>query len=424
MREDPPTAVSVRTPSPRTPASRPVAALLRDRVFGPFFLGQIVATIAVWIHNVATAIVVWELSRSTALVAAITVSQFAPQFLLSPLSGAHADRSDRRRQLVTGTLITASGTGGLAVWSATIGLAGTPGALAVVLAAAVVGTGFAVGGPAAQALLPSLVRDGELPSAIAISTVPMTIARALGPALGALLITTTGPTVTFTVTTTLQLTYALTMFRRERDTNARDGRDTRIRTAVAYVLHDRPVAWLLVGIVVVGLGVDPVITLSPAIADSLGGAGDTVGLLTSAFGVGALLGFGVQPTLRRRAGIERSGTAGLLVLATGLALWAVAPTPALAASAMVVAGIGMTLSLTAFTTGIQQRVPDDLRGRVMALWSMAFLGSRPIAAALSGALADLGGEELALAVAVTIVLLGAVASRPAHTRATGPRPHG
>ena len=400
-------------------AARRIPELLRDRTFGPFFIGQIVATMGVWIHNVAAAIVVWELTRSTTLVAAITIGQFAPQILLTPWSGARADRADRRRQLVVGTTITASGTGLLALWSSGPGLVGTSGAYAIVLAATVVGIGFAIGGPASQALLPSLVRRAELPTAIAISSVPMTVARALGPAVGALLVTTAGPTVTFTVTTVLQATYGLMMFRRTATRSNVTRRDTRILAAVAYVGRDRPVGFLLVGVAVVGLGVDPVITLAPAFADGLGGGGDLVGLITSAFGVGAILGFVVQTRLRRRLGIERTGTIGLIVLAAGLGPLALATTATFAAITMIVAGTGMTLALTAFTTGIQQRVPDALRGRVMALWSIAFLGSRPVAAALSGLLSDTFSEDAALLTATAIILLGAVVSRPTLTREAG-----
>ena len=404
---------------PETPpplAARRVPELLRDRTFGPFFIGQVIATMGVWIHNVAAAIIVWELTRSTTLVAAITIGQFAPQILLTPWSGARADRADRRRQLVVGTVITATGTGLLALWSAGPGLVGTSGAYAVVLGATVVGIGFAIGGPASQALLPSLVRRTELPTAITLSSVPMTVARALGPAVGALLVTTAGPTVTFTVTTVLQAAYGLMMFRRTATASNATRSDTRILAAVAYLGRDRPVGYLLVGVTVVGLGVDPVITLAPAFADALGGGGDLVGLITSAFGVGAILGFIVQPHLRRRLGIERSGTIGLVVLAAGLGPLVLATTATFAALTMIVAGAGMTLSLTAFTTAIQQRVPDALRGRIMALWSIAFLGSRPVAAALSGLLSDTFSEDVALLTATAIILLGAIVSRPSLTR--------
>jgi len=421
-----PTAVERTTDTtvegPDQRLARRVPELLRDRVFGPYFIGQIVATMGVWIHNVAAAIVVWELTRSTTLVAAITIGQFAPQILLTPWSGARADRADRRRQLVAGTFITATGTGLLAAWSAGPGLEGIPGAYAVVLAATIVGIGFAIGGPAAQALMPSLVRRSELPTAIAISSIPMTVARALGPAVGAVLITTSGPTVTFAVVTILQVAYGLMMFSRRVSPSNGTRRDTRILAAVSYLGRNRPMGFLLIGVAIVGLGVDPVITLAPAFADALGGGGDLVGLIASAFGVGAILGFAVQPGLRRRIGLERSGTLGLIVLACGLAPLALATVPSVAVATMLAAGAGMTLSLTAFTTAIQQRVPDVLRGRVMALWSIAFLGSRPLAAALSGVLADVAGEGVALYAAVLIILGGALLSRPSLTREVRPEP--
>lgn len=411
--------------SPTEPAfdpktARRVPQLLRDRVFGPFFIGQILATMAVWIHNVAAAILVWELTRSTTLVAAITVGQFMPQLLLTPWSGARADRRDRRRQLVAGTMLTAVGTGLLAAWSAGPGLEGSRGAYVIVLGATVVGVGFAISGPASQALVPSLVRRSELATAIAISSIPMTVARALGPAVGALLITTAGATVTFTLTSLLQATYGLLMFRRGTAATNGTRRDTRILAAVAYLTRDRAVGWMLVGVTVVGLGVDPVITLAPAFADRLGGGGDIVGLLTSAFGLGAILGFSVQPRMRRRLGLERSGTIGLMVLAVGLTPLALTRSTTVAVATMLVAGTGMTLSLTAFTTGIQQRVPDALRGRVMALWSVAFLGSRPLGAALSGVLSDAFNESVALLAAVSMIVIGTVASRPSLTRAPAP----
>jgi MFS family permease len=400
-----------------SPAERRVLQLLRDRTFGSYFLGQTMATIAVWIHNVAAAVLVWELTRSTVLVAAITVGQFVPQLILTPWSGARADRRDRRRQLVTGTMITAVGSGLIALWSATLGLAGTTGAHAVIAAAVVVGVGFSVSGPASQALLPSLVQRRELATAIAIASVPMTIARAIGPALGALLITVGGPTLTFTVTAVLHTTYAAVMYRRVSPALLRnDGRDMRIRAALNHVMEQRPMLYLLVGVTTVGIGVDPVITLAPAFADALDGAGDVVGYLASAFGVGAGAGFVIQPFIRRRFGAERTATLGLLILALGLAPLGQVPNVRTGVAVMLVAGVGMTLSLTAFTTAIQQRVPDHLRGRVMALWSIAFLGSRPLAALLSGAISEVRDEATALMAAVLIVLVGAVFSRPRLTR--------
>ncbi len=398
-------------------SARPVRTLLVDRTFGPYFWGQAVATMGVWIHNVAAAILMWDLTRSTQWVAAITIGQFLPQVLVSPWSGGRADRADRRRQMVAGTLVAGFGPAVIAVWEALVGFEDGLGPVVLIVAATVIGTGFALSGPATQALLPSLVRRTELPTVVAVSSWPMTIARAAGPALGALLMVTSGAAVTFGLVAVTQFAFAAAMHRRERETlMPADGRDTRVRAALTYLRAERPTAFLLLGVGVVGFGVDPVVTLAPAVADRLGGAGDVVGLLASAFGVGAGVGFVLLPLVRRRQRLERMATVGLILLALGLAPLAVAPNVAAAIVTLGLAGVGMALSLTGFTTAVQQRVPDALRGRVMAIWAVAFLGSRPLAATLSGGIADVWDEEVALVAAAVLILVGAFASRPALTR--------
>jgi MFS family permease len=342
--------------------ARPVRTLLADRTFGPYFWGQAVATMGVWIHNVAAAILMWDLTRSTQWVAAITIGQFLPQVLVSPWSGGRADRADRRRQMVAGTLVTGFGPAVIAVWEALVGFEDGLGPVVLIVAATVIGTGFALSGPATQALLPSLVRRTELPTVVAVSSWPMTIARAAGPALGALLMVTSGAAVTFGLVAVTQFAFAAAMHRRERETlMPADGRDTRVRAALTYLRAERPTAFLLLGVGVVGFGVDPVVTLAPAVADRLGGAGDVIGLLASAFGVGAGVGFVLLPLVRRRQRLERMATVGLVLLALGLAPLAVAPN-------------------------------------------------------VAAAIADVWDEEVALVAAAVLILVGAFASRPALTR--------
>jgi MFS family permease len=183
----------LRRPSPTLPTTAPPRTswqLLADPVFGPFFAGKALSTAGIWVHNIVAAILAWELSRSAFVVGLVSVAQFGPQLVFAPLSGAMADRGDRRRQLITGRLIAASGSGGLALWIALVGVDGLPGAWPVVATALVVGLGFVVGGPAMNALIPALVRPNELAAAVAVNSIPFTVARAAGPALGALLAAT------------------------------------------------------------------------------------------------------------------------------------------------------------------------------------------------------------------------------------------
>ncbi|MCA1784218.1 MAG: MFS transporter [Intrasporangiaceae bacterium] len=387
--------------------------LLRDPTFGPFFAGKLLSTIGVWIHNIAAAIVVWDLTRSTLLVGAVSIGQFTPQLLLAPWSGARADRGDRRRQLLAGRMVTAAGSGGLALWIWLIGIDGTSGAAVVIAAATVVGIGFALGGPAMNALIPALVRPRELPGAIALGSLPMTVARSAGPAIGALLLYSAGPAAAFAAAALLSMVFTVIIAVISiRDVPRRQSNDGSVRAGWRYLRADAGMSALMLGVVAIGIGADPVITLTPAIADRLGQASSFVGTLASSFGIGAAVGFLMLSRVRLVLGLPRLAVTGLIGLAIGMLALAITPNVIGAITAMAIGGIGMAFALTSLTTMIQQQVPEDLRGRVMALWGVAFLGSRPIAAGVSGAITDNSSVVVALVVVSVILLLGAITVRP------------
>jgi predicted MFS family arabinose efflux permease len=388
--------------------------LLTDRVFGPFFVGKLLSTAGIWIHNIVAAILAFQLTRSAFVVGLVSVAQFLPQLLFAPLSGAVADRGDRRKQLVLGRLIAAAGSGGLALWIALAGVEGLPGAAPVVGAALVVGIGFVVGGPAMHALLPTLVRPGELAAAIALNSVPFTVARAGGPALGALVAASAGPELAFAIAAAANLLFAGVLVGLPiggKPATSADA-DRSVRAGLRYLRTDPTLVWLLAGVGAIGIGADPAITLTPPLSDGFGRGAELVGIFASSFGVGAGAAFLVLAPLRRTLGLPRLGTLGLALLATGMLALTVTPVPAAAIVAFGVGGAGMTLSLTSLSTQMQERLPDVLRGRVMALWSVAFLGSRPFAAAVNGAVADAVSVEAALLTVVTVLLVATWLSRP------------
>jgi MFS family permease len=411
-----------RSPDPAAPpggtvASRPARgslALLADPVFGPFFAGKLLSTAGIWIHNIVAAILAFQLTRSAFVVGLVSVAQFAPQLLFAPLSGAVADRGDRRKQLVLGRVIAAAGSGGLALWIALVGVDGLPGAAPVVGAALVVGVGFVVGGPAMHALLPTLVRPGELAAAIALNSVPFTVARAGGPALGALVAASAGPEFAFAIAAAANLAFALVMVwlpiggRPVQE----PGADRSVRAGLRHLKVDPTLVLLLVGVGAIGIGADPAITLTPPLSDGFGRGSELVGVFASSFGVGAGLAFVVLSPARRWLGLPLLGTVGLALLATGMLALTVTPVAWLAVLAFGVGGTGMTFSLTSLSTQMQERLPDGLRGRVMALWSVAFLGSRPFAAAINGAIADAWSVDAALVVVAAVLLLAAWLCRP------------
>lgn len=380
--------------------------------------GKVLATLAVWTTNVAGAILVFDLTGSALLVGLVSVAQFTPQLVLTPWTGARADRGDRFVQVIVGTAITALGSVLLTVWAMTAGFTVERDAWVMVAAAGLVGTGFAVSGPATSALLPALVRRSELADALALSSLPIVIARSAGPAIGAAIYLTSGPAVTFGLSGLLHVSFVvlLAFLRRRITVAAREegGReDGRVRAGIAYLRRSPRTVLQIVGVGIIGVGTDPITTLTPALTATLGMPEGFVGTLASSFGVGAVLGFIVLSRVRLAVGIMRLGAIGLAAMGLGTLVSGVAPTAWVAVLGVAVGGVGLTFSLNAFTTLVQADVPDALRGRVMALWSMAFLGSRPVTALTTGWLTDTSGVRLALGLSAIVILAGAWATRGA-----------
>jgi MFS family permease len=389
-------------------------------VFGPFFGAKLLSTTGIWIFNIVAAILVFELSGSALMVGLVSVAQFGPQLVLAPLAGAMADRGDRRRQLVAGKLLVAFASGSLAVWIWRVGVDGLPGTWPIMATAFVVGLGFVLVGTAQNALIPALVRPGELAPAIALNTVPPTLARAVGPAIGALVATTTGPAAAFTITAVTNLLFALVMLTLDIRTRADNGGgvDRRIRVGVQHLRKDRRILPLLLGVAAIGIGTDPAITLTPSLSASFGADARLVGLFASAFGAGAGAAFLILTPLRLRVGLPRLGPVGLLTVSLGMVATAISPTPMIAAISLAVAGGGMTVALTSLTTQLQEWVPDEIRGRIMALWMIAFLGSRPLAAAANGAVADATTPAMAFLLVAVVAAAAAWRCRPAMLAST------
>ena len=392
---------------------------------GVLTAGKVLSTLAVWTTNIAGAILVFELTGSALVVGLVSVLQFTPQLVLTPLSGARADRRDRFGQLIAGTTVTCLGTLLLVVWAFALGFTTARDAYVVVLAAGVIGTGFSIAGPAQSSLLPALVRRSELADALALSSLPIIVARSLGPAFGATLYLTAGATVTFAVAVLLHAAFlvvlvVLRMRVRLAPRANGSGADRRVRAGLAYLRRSPRTLLQIVGVGIIGVAVDPVTTLTPSLTAELGAPSGFVGTLASAFGLGAAVGFVLLSRVRLRIGIMRLGAVGLAVMGAGMLLVAIAPLPSLATAGIATSGAGMTFSLNAFTTLVQSDVPDALRGRVMALWSVAFLGSRPVTALLTGALTDLVGVRVAFALSAAVVLTGAWATRGSRMEALPP----
>jgi MFS family permease len=402
---------------------RGALGLMFDRVFGALFWGKMFSVVAVWTHGIVAAIVMYEATRSALMVGLVGVAQFGPQLILSPTSGKWADTGDPFKQVLLGRVFCVLGSGSIAAWLFVAPTQhGMTAAVAVLLGTVVVGVGFVVGGPAMQSIVPNLIREGELSTAMALNSIPMTIGRIVGPAAGAYIAAHVGSASAFAVSAALHLVFAFFLIAvRFPPPPPRDADgDFRVRVAVRYVWRDRPLLLALVAVATVGLASDSSITLAPSLADALGGGARMVGTLSAVFGVGAAVGMAALALMRGRMASPRVSAVGVAGLGAGCALLAFATVPAAAIAGFVLAGLGFGWAMTGLSTVVQERAPEALRGRIMALWLVGFLGSRPISAALLGGTADAFNVQVAFGLAAVLCVATTLWCRPA--RLAGPLP--
>lgn len=339
----------------------------------------------------------------------LTFAQFAPILFLAPWTGSSADRFDRRRLLLVTQPLAALLSGVLALVTA-LDLATSALVISFGLAQGVV-TAFST--PAQQALFVSLVARREVPTAVALNSMTFNIARAVGPVTAAAVIGTLGIAAAFAVNAVSYLVFvgALLLVRPRRQERPVS---SRLRDSL-HLLRREPRLLVALGIVMtVGFASDPINTLAPAFADAFGKPDTFAGVIIGVFGAGAVTAAfvlaGLAPDRNRMI-------ATLLLLVGGVCAFSVLPWLALALPFLFVAGFGYLASNAGATSFLQLGVHETERGRIMALWSIAFLGLRPFASLLDGAIASAfgvraAGVVLSLPALVAALLLTRLAPRP------------
>lgn len=415
-RDAPSTAV------PRTEDVGTVALLRRNRGFARLALSNFFFACAIWIMNVGAALFVYDLTESTLWVGGVSVAQFALMILLAPVGGSLIDRVDKFNLLVAGQCVSAVGAGGVALWVWLTNVDTTK-PWPVLVAAGVIGGGIAVTTPCAQAMLPSIVAPAEMPQAVAFYSGVFNIGRAVGPAIATALIVTLGPAAMFTASV---LAYGavivLLLGLPNRAASAREPSDAfppGMLAAVRHVARDRALLIPLACVLSVGFAIDPPMTLAPAMSDLLGGGERLAGSFPSAFGFGAITAILCVSALRRALGPDGLRVLGLTTLGTGMIVFGFSRIPLVSVVALFVAGIGFLVANTSLTAAVHEASPDALRGRVMALWSIAFLGARPLASSFNGLVSDRLTPRVGCVIAGLVALIAASALRrwTSHRRA-------
>jgi MFS family permease len=364
--------------------------LIGHRNFGPYFVGNAASASGTWFQNLAASILVYRLTHSAFLLGVLNFGNFVPVLLLAPWAGSAADRFDRRRLLVATQLVSAALSGILA------GLAwgGLAKVWVVIVFALGLGVMSAFSAPVSMALVGGLVPFERLGSAVALNSMTFNLARAIGPVLAGVSVSTLGIPASFAINSASYLLLVLGVLVVQPAEQIRASRsETRLRESLRLVRAQPELLALLLIVAAVGFASDPVNTEAPAFAHAFGRADTDAGYIIGAFGAGAVVAAFLLAG--RIAGSRRRMTGTLLLLGGGMVAFSQVRWLPIGFLLLAVAGFGYLASNASATSRLQLGVEERQRGRIMALWSVAFLGFRPAASLIDGAVAGAFGVRAA-----------------------------
>jgi MFS family permease len=384
---------------------------LRHRNYRLFFSGQTVSPVGTWITRIATSWLVYRLTHSVFLLGVVGFFGQIPTLLLAPFTGVLIDRWNRHRILVVTQVLAMLQSVALAVLT----LAGIITVTEILALQVVQGIINAFDTPARQTFVVEMVTDrADLPNAIALNSSMVNASRIIGPSVGGIMIAAVGEGWCFAFDAVSYLAVIASLLAMRLEKFSPPAANTRmldeLRTGFRYVTRFPPVRDSLLLLALVATMGMPYNVLMPAIAASvLHGGPHTLGYLMTAVGVGALGGAFYLASRRSVLGlggvmVAATGTfgVGLIAFSFSRVLW-------LSLLLLPFVGAGMMVVMASTNTILQTIVEDDMRGRVMSFYTMAFLGTAPLGSLLAGFAADhigptktvtLGGVACALAAVV------------------------
>lgn len=417
-------AVTPPRPQPRA-AARPTALVhswlkrtfssLGNRNYRWFFAGQSTSLIGTWMQSVAQAWLVLRLTGSGTALGLVVAVQTLPVLLLAPYAGLIVDRADKRRVLLATQCV-------LAVLAAVLGvltLAQVVRLWMVVVLAAGLGLVTSIDNPARQAFVPEMVGAGAVLNAVSLNSVMTNAARAIGPAVAGLLIVTVGVGECFLLNAASFLTIiaALAWIRPAELHPAQPVRQEpgQLMAGLRYVRRTpRLLVPLLMMALIGALSYEFQVVLPVLAQRSFGGNADAYGFLTAAFGAGAMIG-GLVVAGRRTAGLRAVVIAAGAFGATML-LAAIAPSLPIELAALTLVGAASVAFMSRGNSVLQLTSEPSMRGRVMALWAVALIGTTPIGGPIIGYICQHTSPRWGLAV-------GGVAALAATSLAVQARRH-
>jgi MFS family permease len=398
----------VAAPVPSIGRPSPFRAL-RHRNYRLFFGGQSLSLVGTWITRIATSWLVYRLTGSALLLGVVGFCGQIPTLFLAPFAGVFVDRWDRHRVLLATQVLSLLQSLALAL----LALAGVITVAEVLVLQLMQGVINAFDTPARQAFVVAMIDDrADLPNAIALNSSMVNASRVLGPSIGGVLIAAVGEGWCFMVDAVSYLAVIASLLAMRVSPRSRPRPETRVFEELAagfrYVSQFSPIRTVLLLLAVVSTMGMPYAVLMPAVAAKrLHGGPHTLGLLMTASGLGALGGAFYLAWRRTILGLGRVIVIASAVFGLGLVAFGLSRVLWLSLLILPFVGAGFMVSLAATNTIVQTITEEHLRGRVMAFYTMAFLGTAPIGSLLAGILADRLGEPTTIVLGGGVCLAGA-----------------
>jgi predicted MFS family arabinose efflux permease len=393
---------------PIHPVLRRVASALTYRDFRVLWTGAFMSSIGTWMQKVAQSWLVLTLTHSPFYLGLDAFLGELPILLFTLLGGVVADRRDRRVVLLISQCVqlsTAFALAALVYWDQVR-------VWHILALSSITGTAQAFGGPAYQSLLPSLVRRDDMPNAIALNSTQFNLARMIGPLLAGVALATLGSAACFALNgLSFLFVIASLLMLHVRHVAVTPTRSLagEMRGGLSFVRHDPVILSMTFLALCTTLLASPVLTLLPVMAQSVFGLGpDGYSRLMAFSGAGAVVGALSVAWLGRFPGMGR--VVLLVQIALGLVLAAFAGSRVLHLSyALIFIGsIGLMMSFSLLTSLVQLAAPNEMRGRVVSIYMMAFRGGMPLGSLAAGYFANLTSAPATLT--VTGLLLSLVAA--------------
>ena len=394
---------------------RQAVAALGHRNFALFWVGALVSNVGTWMQNVTVPIVLLELTDDATWVGLATFATLMPGVLVGPWAGALADRFQRRTVLLVANAVQAALA--FALWAAWGAGVRSPAVVLALVGAS--GLSFGLTIASWQSFVSELVPREELLNAVTLNSAQFNGARAVGPAAAGVVLARFGPSWAFLLNAAsfLAVLVALALVRVPRLPRARsgDGALAQFAEGLGYVRRHRGIVLAIALVGFVGLVGSPVFSLAPVFARRVYEVGrGLTGLLSAAYGAGAVLGalaLGALGGGQRRSRLVRLALAGFAAALVGLGL---APAYWLGVGALALCGAGFVVAISTLNTTVQLQVDEEHRGRVMAVYFMAFTAGLPLGGLGQAWLAERVGAPATVvgAGAVLAALTAFLAARP------------